>query len=237
MCNFMTTNIVIAGITSFFFGSCIGSFFKLVIDRYGTENSFVFKPSFCLNCKNKLNWWQNIPIISYLLLRGKCFFYKTSIDPTCFYWEMFIAMITLIIFISGTLTSDSLFKIFLLLFFFLVLILLSMFDLKHRIIPHFITYTAIIFIIASKHFLGESVQIVFANLGIAFIFMDLLYFFSMLVKRLQIEINLIAVPLLIWIIYFLFSQNIIFIFIPVFFFFVVVLFADHDRPARHAKCE
>jgi len=91
----MTTNIVIAGITSFFFGSCIGSFFKLVIDRYGTENSFVFKPSFCLNCKNKLNWWQNIPIISYLLLRGKCFFCKTSIDPTCFYWEMFIAMITL----------------------------------------------------------------------------------------------------------------------------------------------
>ena len=56
------------------FGLCLGSFYNVVILRTLSNESIVFPPSKCPKCGHKLYWWHNIPILSYLLLRAKCYF-------------------------------------------------------------------------------------------------------------------------------------------------------------------
>ena len=60
-------------------GLCFGSFFNVVILRTLSNESIVFPPSKCPKCNNKLLWWHNIPVLSYILLRGKCYFCKEKI--------------------------------------------------------------------------------------------------------------------------------------------------------------
>jgi len=62
------------------FGLCLGSFYNVVILRSLSGESIVFPPSKCPKCNNKLRWWHNIPIFSYIFLRGKCYFCKESIS-------------------------------------------------------------------------------------------------------------------------------------------------------------
>ncbi|MBI3590116.1 MAG: prepilin peptidase [Candidatus Melainabacteria bacterium] len=213
---------LISGSLIFVIASCLGSFFKVVVDRYESNESFIFRPSCCFHCKKNLSWWQNIPIVSFLLLGGRCFFCKTKIDVYCFYSEVVTAFAALAVFVAGWTKNDCYREITVALVFTMVLILLSMFDLKHRIIPHTITYSAIIFILISRFFLHrETLYLSFAHLGIAFIFMDLLYFFSTLIKRFKLNINLVSIPLIIWLVFFHFNQSIYFIFIPLISYFLL----------------
>ncbi len=199
----------------FFIGACLGSFFKLCVDRYATQDSFIFKPSYCFNCKNKILWWQNIPTISYLILRGKCFFCKTKIDINCLYSEIAIGLIVLVTFISGMTEGKSNIELITTLIFLCFLALLSMFDLKHRIIPHVITYSAIVLLLViTSIFQNKPLTISLSNLAIAYIFMDLLYFFATLIKRFEPEINTISIPLIIWTTIFFYSHNIYLSIIP-----------------------
>ena len=64
----------------FLIGACIGSFLNVVALRGLSGESIVFPPSKCPKCGNKLNWYTNIPIISYCFLRGKCQFCKEHIS-------------------------------------------------------------------------------------------------------------------------------------------------------------
>lgn len=195
-------------------GACLGSFFKLVVDRYGTDESFIFKPSYCLNCKKKLSWWQNIPMVGYLLLRGKCSFCKSKIDPECFYVELITAIAALMIFQMSHTVS--------LLVFFMILVLLSLFDIKHRIIPHEITYLAIIIFILYERFTVDSFLIPFLNLGIVYLAMDLLHFFAARLKKYDYEDGFISLPLLIWAGMFFFTENIYLVLIPIFIYFLIL---------------
>lgn len=61
-------------------GLCFGSFFNVVILRTLSNESIVFPPSKCPKCNNKLRWWHNIPVLSYIFLRGKCYFCKEKIS-------------------------------------------------------------------------------------------------------------------------------------------------------------
>ena len=61
-------------------GLCLGSFFNVVILRTLTNESIVFPPSKCPKCGNRLLFWHNIPVLSYILLRGKCYFCKEKIS-------------------------------------------------------------------------------------------------------------------------------------------------------------
>ena len=62
------------------FGLCLGSFFNVVILRSLTGESIVLPPSKCPKCGNKLKPWHNIPVFSYIFLRGKCAFCKEKIS-------------------------------------------------------------------------------------------------------------------------------------------------------------
>ena len=61
-------------------GLCLGSFFNVVILRSLSDESIIFPPSKCPKCGNRLYWWHNIPLLSYVLLRGKCYFCKEKIS-------------------------------------------------------------------------------------------------------------------------------------------------------------
>lgn len=61
-------------------GLCLGSFYNVVILRSLSGESIVLPPSKCPKCNHKLFWWHNIPVISYILLRGKCYFCKEKIS-------------------------------------------------------------------------------------------------------------------------------------------------------------
>ena len=64
----------------FIFGSCIGSFLNVYRFRYPKSISIIYPNSFCPKCKKKIPWYFNVPIISWFLLMGKCFFCKSNIS-------------------------------------------------------------------------------------------------------------------------------------------------------------
>lgn len=61
-------------------GLCWGSFLNVLIVRTLSGESIISPPSKCPKCNLKLLWWHNIPIISYILLKGKCHFCNKSIS-------------------------------------------------------------------------------------------------------------------------------------------------------------
>lgn len=56
----------------FLFGTIIGSFLNVVIDRADTKESPLKGGSYCPYCQKPLKWWELIPILSFLFLKGKC---------------------------------------------------------------------------------------------------------------------------------------------------------------------
>ena len=61
-------------------GLCLGSFFNVVILRSLSNESIIFPASKCPKCNHPLYFWHNIPVISYILLGGKCYFCKEKIS-------------------------------------------------------------------------------------------------------------------------------------------------------------
>jgi leader peptidase (prepilin peptidase)/N-methyltransferase len=57
---------------TFVLGACIGSFLNVCIVRWPEERSILRPRSRCPRCGNQLSWIENVPVISWLLLRGKC---------------------------------------------------------------------------------------------------------------------------------------------------------------------
>ena len=62
-------------------GACLGSFANVVIHRLPQELSIVTPRSRCPKCKRTIAWFDNIPVVSWLLLRGRCRGCRTSISP------------------------------------------------------------------------------------------------------------------------------------------------------------
>ncbi|ABX08759.1 prepilin peptidase [Prochlorococcus marinus] len=56
----------------FVIGACFGSFISVVARRLPQNESPVFPRSYCPNCTVKIKWFDNIPILSWILLRGRC---------------------------------------------------------------------------------------------------------------------------------------------------------------------
>src|SRR4030095_4978296 len=71
------TNYILAGV----FGAIIGSFLNVVIHRLPLEESIVFPNSRCPSCAAVIAFYDNVPVLSYLTLRGRCRNCKTGISP------------------------------------------------------------------------------------------------------------------------------------------------------------
>jgi len=64
----------------FLIGTCIGSFLNVVIYRFINDLSIVKPRSFCPKCKSKLTWRENIPLVSWVIQKGRCLSCNTSIS-------------------------------------------------------------------------------------------------------------------------------------------------------------
>ena len=79
--------LLILSFFAFGMGACIASFLNVVIWRVPRDESIVSPPSHCPTCKAPIKWYQNIPILSWLCLRGKCATCKAPISPRYIFVE------------------------------------------------------------------------------------------------------------------------------------------------------
>ncbi|ADY73413.1 Prepilin peptidase [Desulfurobacterium thermolithotrophum DSM 11699] len=125
---------------AFIFGTIIGSFLNVCIHRIPKEESIITPPSYCPKCGKKIKWYDNIPIISYLILKGKCRNCKEKIS----------IQYPLVELLTGFLTTGIVWKygISVTSFYFLlltyVLVVVSMIDLKTMLVPVKLCYFAMI---------------------------------------------------------------------------------------------
>ncbi len=75
----------------FFLGACIGSFLNVCIVRLPKEESVVKPSSHCVACKKPIAWFDNIPLVSYIALGGKCRYCKAKFSVRYFFVELLTA--------------------------------------------------------------------------------------------------------------------------------------------------
>lgn len=113
------------------FGLLIGSFINVVIYRFPRGESIALPPSHCPTCDHKIKPWENIPLISFLFLGGKCSACKTQISWRYPVVEALTALIFLSTYLKFGLTPEL--PVFAL--FGALLIAIAFIDIDHLIIP------------------------------------------------------------------------------------------------------
>lgn len=107
----MTFSLVVLAFI-FVFGLVIGSFLNVVILRTVSEESIVFPSSKCPKCNTPLKWYHNIPVLSYMFLRGKCAFCKEHISIQYPIVELLTGFIFVGLFIKTCTPFDELFGLY-----------------------------------------------------------------------------------------------------------------------------
>jgi leader peptidase (prepilin peptidase)/N-methyltransferase len=130
---------ILFAIFVFIFGLCIGSFLNVCIFRLPAGQSIVRPPSACPGCGNPIRWYDNIPIVSYLMLMGRCRACKTFISLRYPMVELLSGFFALAVWIHFGPYIHALVYFF----FIAVLLVVTFIDLDHRIIPDIISLPGI----------------------------------------------------------------------------------------------
>ena len=125
----------------FIIGLIFGSFLNVLIYRLPLDIS-LFKPlgSTCTHCKHRIKWHENIPILSFLLLKGKCSNCSKPISIIYPFVELSTALVTLLLYMNYWLNWELIVTISL----FYTLIVLSFIDLKYKAVPDYLLIIAVI---------------------------------------------------------------------------------------------
>ncbi len=121
-------------------GALWGSFANVCIIRMPQGKGVIVGRSFCVKCKKKIQWFDNIPIISYLLLKFKCRNCKTKISFQYFLVESISLINFLVLYLIFGISLTTLLLIILSVVFLIIFFI----DLKHYIIPNSLTYSMMI---------------------------------------------------------------------------------------------
>lgn len=135
----------------FIFGIIIGSFLNVVIYRIPKGESIVFPASKCQSCQTPLKWYHNIPIFSWLFLRGKCGFCSEKISVQYPLIELATGVIALSLFYKLGLVWQLpiLFAVFSL------LLALVMIDFKYMEVPDNLNLLALALAVITPTFLAS----------------------------------------------------------------------------------
>ncbi len=142
------------------FGAMWGSFANVVIVRWPLEMSVVRPASHCMSCKTPIRFHDNIPILSYLFLRGKCRRCKASFSPRYMVVELALALLAVGVMRLTILDDPPSFQqgaaeFFIWFSFVWALVTMGMIDLETYLIPDAITYPGIVVGIAANVFILE----------------------------------------------------------------------------------
>ncbi len=124
----------------FVFGAMIGSFLNVCIIRVPKEESIVFPASHCVSCKKPIAWFDNVPLVSFLVLRGRCRHCKTTFSWQYFWVELLTACLFVVFYHVFDFTPKGVIYLALS----LALLVESFIDMKYRIIPDGITLPGIV---------------------------------------------------------------------------------------------
>jgi leader peptidase (prepilin peptidase) / N-methyltransferase len=130
---------LLVNIYAFAVGLCIGSFLNVCIYRLPTGKSIVRPPSACPDCGRLIRWYENIPLISYLFLKGRCRGCHTNIALRYPIVELLTGLTALAVVSHFGIQLQSLIYFL----FVAALILVTFIDIDHRIIPDSISLPGI----------------------------------------------------------------------------------------------
>jgi leader peptidase (prepilin peptidase) / N-methyltransferase len=144
-------------------GLAFGSFLNVVAARVPLQRSVVNPGSACMACGTPLAWYDNIPLVSFALLRGRCRHCAAKIPWRYPLVEGVTALLVAACVLVFGLTADALVAAF----FCAVLVAISATDVEHRIIPNRIVLPAAAVVLAANTMLHPSVEWAVAGLGAA----------------------------------------------------------------------
>ncbi|MEW6087497.1 MAG: prepilin peptidase [bacterium] len=124
----------------FIFGLCIGSFLNVCICRFIEDESVIFPASHCPECKKNLRWFDNVPIISFLLLGGKCRYCLGRISLQYPAVEFLTGIIFWYIYVKWGFSRE----LFMYVFLTSMLLVIGFIDARTTLIPDIITVPGII---------------------------------------------------------------------------------------------
>lgn len=133
------------------FGLVIGSFLNVCILRLPQEVSVTKPRSRCPECKKLIPWYDNVPILSYMILGARCRYCKVKISARYPLVEALNGLVSVLLYLKYGLTTEW----FIYLAFSGALIVLAFIDLDHRILPDLITLNGIWVGILASVFLAE----------------------------------------------------------------------------------
>ena len=143
---------------AFILGGIWGSFCNVCIYRLPLEKNIIKGRSFCSSCEKQINWYDNIPILSFIFLKGKCRCCKSKINLQYFLVELVSAISFVLIYYFYGVSITTLLLIILTIFFIIIFFI----DLKHYIIPNELTFP-LMFIGFVKSFDPNLNQSLFPN--------------------------------------------------------------------------
>lgn len=150
------------------FGTLIGSFLNALIYRLPREINIAHPRSSCPNCKHVISWYENIPIISYLFLRGRCSNCKTTISWQYPLVEIVTGLFAFLI-APRSLEPADLFNFLFFLGVFSAFLVHFVVDLKHQILPDSINiYLGLLFFVVALISKPWTHWLIGAGLGLGF---------------------------------------------------------------------
>lgn len=149
-------------------GLCMGSFLNVVIHRLPRGESIVSPRSHCPKCDAFIRWYDNIPLLSFLVLGGKCRDCKEKISFRYFFTEFLMLGISLAAYFYY---DDVIRYLVYFLLFMMPMVAVIFIDLEHRIIPNVITFPGIAVGLIVRYWdappLWEKQALIDSGLGIA----------------------------------------------------------------------
>ena len=136
-------------------GLAFGSFLNVVAARVPRKRSIVSPGSACMNCADELAWYDNVPVVSYLVLRGRCRGCGTSIGLVYPAVELLAALLVAACFLVFGFSGDA----FVASFFCLALVTVSATDLSHRIVPNVVVLPAAAVVLVAQTVLHPSARV------------------------------------------------------------------------------
>ena len=116
----------------FLIGLSVGSFFNVIIFRFGTSKNVVKGRSRCPNCDSVIKWFDLVPVLNYFVLKGRCRGCKKKISPLYPMVETSTAATLLLLFLNTPIVS---YLTILNAFIILLLILVIFLDIRYLVIP------------------------------------------------------------------------------------------------------